>query len=696
MLELLSPAGSPEAVVAAVQNGADAIYMGFGGYNARRGARNFTDEEFADAITYCRVRGCKVYVTLNTLISDRETGEAVRMAGVASDLGADAILVQDLGLASVLRRVLPDMPLHASTQMSIHNLAGVEAAAEMGITRAVLARELSLEQIRFISSRASIEVETFVHGALCVCYSGQCYMSALIGRRSGNRGVCAQPCRLNYSLGGRMDDYPLSLKDNCLVEYLEDLERAGVACVKIEGRMKRPEYTAIVTGIYARAIKDRRKPTQAELQQLEDIFSRQGFTQDYFKGKTGPDMFGVREEAPERSLAKLFAEARRGYSGTEARRVPVKFFAIIAAGRPSKFAVEDMEGNKALTDGPMPEKAMGHGLSDEMLRDQMYKTGGTPYTCARVECFVEEGLFMPSSTLNDMRRRLLEELTQKRRQPPARRKNTLPPTPMRKAQFGLPSLNIQVLNAGQLTPELAGLKPDRVYVPLEALEEDFQVLEPFIEAGSVPVAVLPRVVKDGESADVRERLLRVKALGVTETLAGNMGHVYLARACGLGVRGDFGLNAFNAYSLEVLDAAGFLSATASFELRLSQIRDMAKPLEVELIGYGRLPLMVTENCIIKNSAGRCGCKNACQLTDRRGALFPVVREFGCRNVILNTNKLFMRDKLDEAEKLGIWAVRLMFTTESPRECAEVMKSFRGLSDYRPNGLTRGLYFRGVD
>ncbi len=254
-MELLSPAGSPEAVIAAVQNGADAVYLGLGDFNARRSAHNFTPEEFEKAVRYCHLRNCKVYVTLNTLINDREMIRAVTAARLASEKGADAVLVQDLGLAQLIRASLPDLPVHASTQMSIHNLAGVEAASQMGISRAVLARELSLEEIRFINKHANIETEVFVHGALCFCHSGQCYLSAMIGRRSGNRGMCAQPCRMQYSLGGRMDDYPLSLKDNCLADRLLALEEAGVSCIKIEGRMKRPEYTGIVTGVYAKLLK---------------------------------------------------------------------------------------------------------------------------------------------------------------------------------------------------------------------------------------------------------------------------------------------------------------------------------------------------------------------------------------------------------------------------------------------------------
>lgn len=234
MLELLSPAGSPEAVIAAVQNGADAIYLGLGDFNARRGAKNFSAEEFEKAVRYCRVRGCKVYVTMNTLVNDREMAGALDLARFASDVGASAILVQDLGLLSVLKRAVPDIPLHASTQMSIHSLDGVKAAAAMGLERAVLARELSLDQIRYISRNSPIETEIFVHGALCFSHSGQCYMSSLIGRRSGNRGMCAQPCRMEYSLGSRMEDsHPLSLKDNCLIDRMQEIEEAGVACVKI-------------------------------------------------------------------------------------------------------------------------------------------------------------------------------------------------------------------------------------------------------------------------------------------------------------------------------------------------------------------------------------------------------------------------------------------------------------------------------
>ena len=694
MIELLSPAGSPEGVIAAVQNGADAVYMGMGAFNARRGAKNFTDEEFVKAVRYCHVRGCKVYVTLNTLVNDREMRDAVAAAKLASDAGADALIVQDLGMSYAIRCALPDIPLHASTQMSLHNLAGVEAAAEMGITRAVLARELSFEQIRFITKNASIETEVFVHGALCFCHSGQCYMSALIGRRSGNRGMCAQPCRMQYSLGGRMDDYPMSLKDNCLVDRLRELEDAGVACLKIEGRMKRPEYTAIVTKIYSKALKEHRQPSDEEMETLEKAFSRQGFTQGYFNGDK-KDMFGRREE-PDKDTEKLFTLARKGYSEGELRRVPVHFYTVAEKGMPVKAIAFDDDGNRAAAMGGVPEKARGQGLTATYITEQMFKTGGTPYNCVENRAQADPGLYLPASEINDLRRRLVSELSEQRAKPPIRRVGKLPEKPKGKLPTGDPAMIFQVLTEEQLSPELAALKPQYLYVPLTLMTEKLDLLRPFAEQGTIPVAVLPRVIADNEAAAVYDMLSRMFDQGVNEALVGNLGHAMLAKKAGMKLRGDFGLNTFNALSMEVIRQAGFISATASFELRLSQIRDMIKPLDTELIIYGRIPLMVSDQCIIRHSAGRCNCQTPGQMADRMGSVFPVVKEFGCRNVIYNAHKLYLADKAEDVYAAGAWGLRMMFTTEGMRECVEVAKGYMGLSDYKPNVLTRGLYYRGVD
>ncbi len=694
MIELLSPAGSPEGVIAAVQNGADAVYMGMGAFNARRGAKNFTDEEFVKAVRYCHVRGCKVYVTLNTLVNDREMRDAVAAAKLASDAGADALIVQDLGMSYAIRCALPDIPLHASTQMSLHNLAGVEAAAEMGITRAVLARELSFEQIRFITKNASIETEVFVHGALCFCHSGQCYMSALIGRRSGNRGLCAQPCRLQYSLGGRMDDHPLSLKDNCLVDQIRRLEEAGVESLKIEGRMKRPEYTGIVTGVYAKAIREQRNPDKEEMELLEKTFSRQGFTQGYFIGDK-LDMFGVRSE-PDKDADKIFAAARKQYAEGEMRRVPVHFYTVLEKGEHIKAIAFDDDGHKAIATGPVPERAKRQGLTEQYLTEQMFKTGGTPYNCIENKAKAEPGLYLPASEINELRRKLIAQLSAEREKAPGRRTLRIPSPPVNVPAISDPARIYQVRTAEQLTPELAELKPDYIYFPAMELAENFNPLRPFIDNGARPVAVMPRVITDDQSREVYAALEKLFDYGVNEALTGNLGHVFIARQAGMKVRGDFGLNAFNSYTLRVLQDAGFISATASFELRLAQIKAMAKPVDTELIIYGRLPLMVSDQCIIRQSAGRCNCQTPGQLSDRMGSVFPVVKEFGCRNVIYNAHKLYLADKRDDLYALGLWGLRMLFTTESPRECVEVAKGYLGLTDYKPNVLTRGLYYRGVD
>ena len=696
MLELLSPAGSPESVIAAVQNGADAVYMGLGDFNARRGAKNFTPEEFQKAVRYCRVRGCKVYVTLNTLVGDREMENAVKLARYASDMGASAILVQDLGLAGVLKQAVPDIPLHASTQMSIHSLAGVEAAAKMGLTRAVLARELSLEQIKFISQNAPIETEIFVHGALCFCHSGQCYMSSLIGRRSGNRGMCAQPCRMEYSMGGRMEDsHPLSLRDNCLVDRLKEIEDAGVACVKIEGRMKRPEYTGVVTGIYSKVIKEQREPSPEELETLKAVFSRQGFTQGYFDGDK-KDMFGIREEKTDRETEKLFGEVRKGYIDNEQRRIPVKFYTIVNQAEAIKAAVIDGDGNKAVVFGAVPQKAIRQSVSEDVLNDQFRKTGGTPYYCVDAQSRIQQGLYLPVSAVNDLRRKLLSSLSEKRANAPERRSLPIPEMPKGTVPLEDPVTIYHVRTAEQITPELAELRPEYLYVPVDVMAENVELLKPFKDNGVTCVAVLPRVITDEQTKAIKRMLVSLYNEGVREALVGNIGHISLALSAGMKIRADFGMNVFNSYTLDAMRQMGFLSATASFEMRLAQVRDMVKSLNTELIVYGRLPLMVTEQCIISRASGQCTCQNPGQLSDRMGSVFPVMREYEHRNVIFNAHRLFLADKLDDLYAAQLWGLRLMFTTESARECVEIAKCYKGKDGYTPSVLTRGLYYRGVD
>ena len=694
-MELLSPAGSREAVTAAVQSGAGAVYLGFGDYNARRGAQNFTRESLAEAVAYCHVRGVKVYLTLNTLLSDGELPGAVEEARFASEVGADAVLVQDLGVLEAVRRAVPDLPLHASTQMSLMNLDGVKRAADLGCTRAVLARELSRDQIGYICAHSPIEIEVFGHGAQCMCYSGQCFFSSVIGTRSGNRGLCAQPCRLNYGWGDRADRPLLSLKDMSLAKHLRELEELGVACLKIEGRMKRPEYVAVVTSIYARALREGREPTSEELEQLRAAFSRQGFTDGYFRDDTGRHMFGTRQE--EREPKELFAAARADY-GREHPLVALTGALTLREGEPMALTLSD--GVRQVTArGEAPQRAKMRPTTPQEARERIQKTGGTPYAVTALEVEAGEGLMAPAAQLNALRREALEELTALRAQPPARR--SLPFAPENGDQgsnAGAPVYTVALHDASQLTDALLARRPAVVYLPLE---EALKVRDRFGDMagqGVEPSVILPRVLWDREVPEVERALAELKRSGARSLLVGNLGGISLAERVGLPARGDFGLEVYNSQCAGAYREMGLQSAALSFEQRLSRVRDQKKPLPSELIVYGRLPLMITENCIYKARDGKCrrGCEARQGILDRKKARFPVLRAWGCRNEIFNGVPLWLADRRQELERCGLWALRLNFVLEKPEDCVRIFDAYRTGNGIASEEYTRGLYYREVE
>jgi putative protease len=694
MLELLAPAGSMDALRAAVQSGANAVYLGSGPFNARQNAKNFSLDELPDAVRYCHVRGVQVHFTLNTLVTDRELEQAAQTIEAAVRAGVDAFIVQDLGLVSLLRQMAPEVPIHASTQMSIHSLDGVLRAAAMGMSRVVLARELNREDIAYICRNSPIEIEVFVHGALCMCYSGQCYFSAAVGSRSGNRGQCAQPCRLAYGFGRYEDKYPLSLKDNCLIPWVEELARMGVASVKIEGRMKRPEYVAVATRLYRAAI-DGQTVSAADMKDLRDVFSRQGFTQGYYLGQTGPDMFGVRQK--EKENKELMQKARASYENAESPLVPVRFYAMVNHRQNALLAVEDELGNLCKTEGPVPQEALSRPLTPEALADRLAKTGGTPYRCVETKSIVEPGLTLSAAAVNAMRREVLAHLTAVRGRLAERELNSFSPVKLYPGPVRLPRWTVGVLSPDQLTPKLLSSKPARLYVPLSMFKQDVSWRSRIPEQTELAV-VLPRVIRDGEAEAVLAALDKVRALDVRLALCGNLGHISLARSRGFAVCGDFGLNLFNSRAMNAARSLGLESATVSFELTLPRIRDLSKPLPTELLAYGRLPLMLTENCVIKNRTGRCACRSGpTKLVDRRGEEFRVLPDQDtCRSVIYNGKKLYLLDKMPELRGLGLWALRLQFTTENPMEVDAVVSSLRVGAVFDPGACTRGLYYRGVE
>ena len=691
MIELLSPAGSRASLEAAVQAGADAVYMGFGAFNARRNAKNFTDEEFADAVAYCHLRGVRVFLTLNTLLTDRELPQAAEALRKASDMGVDAVLVQDWGALTLAQAVAPDLPIHASTQMSLFTAGGARWAEGLGMERVVLARELGREDIARVCQSCGAEIEVFVHGALCMCYSGQCTMSALIGQRSGNRGACAQPCRLPYGVNGPCrGQYPLSLKDANLSAYLQELEQLGVACLKLEGRMKRPEYVAVVTAVYRRLLDEGRGPTEEEARALYDAFSRSGFTDGYYRHRKGPAMFGTRpESAPEPK--ELFAQARQLYENGEHKQIPIPLLADLRAGQP--FTLTAGDGIRTVTvTGAVPEAARTRELTAQDVAERLQKTGGTVFRCETVDVTIDEGLMLSAAAINSARRDVLEALAQARTALPRRRTLPTPELPAcETADAPVPRLTCSIARTEQLTAALAE-QAAVIYVPIELLPEIGRY-----HGKAALCAVLPRVWRDGDEAGFRKILETTPSLSAVTV--GNAGHMAIVEGLPLAKRGDFGLNVFNSRAVAFWQGQGLDSVTLSFELRHQQVREIRKYLPCEAIVYGRLPLMITENCMIGNAGGCRGDKRLCQgdnyLTDRTGARFPLLGQYGCRCEVENSRVLFLADK-PEWRQAGLAYARLRFTTETPAQCDAVLRQYLGENGDMPEDFTRGLFYRGVE
>ena len=577
--------------------------------------------------------------------------------------------------------------------MSLFTLGGANEAAALGMERVVLARELNRNEVREICAGCPAEIEIFIHGALCMCYSGQCEMSAVVGERSGNRGACAQPCRLPYGVDGPCrGGHPLSLKDANLSAYLAEMAEMGVACLKLEGRMKRPEYVAVITGIYRRLLDEKRRPTAEEARQLEQAFSRSGFTDGYWLGKKGPQMFGTRpENTPEPK--ELFAEARAQYeNGRENRKIPVNLRLTVRRGEPVQLSgVCAVKGgvSTAMALGDTPEEARNRAVTAEELRQRLSKTGGTVFTADRVEIELDEGLMVPASVINGLRRELLDELAARREDIPHRRvleAAALPeaPEPPKAMRF-----TCSVLKAQQVTAALLAEKPAIVYVPIEELER----LDAGLDWGETELcAVLPRVFRTADEPVLRQLLAQHPEAAAVSI--GNLGHLPIVRGLGRTLRGDFGLNIFNSRALLFWQEQGLSSATASFELRWQQVRDLNKHLPCEAIVYGRLPLMVMENCVTRCNVG-CTHGAGSVLTDRTGAQFPVTCGYGCRCEIQNSRTLFLADK-PELHRCGLTYGRLRFTTETPEQCAAVLRRYKDGGDWAPDDMTRGLFYRGVE
>ena len=654
--ELLAPAGSFECLIAAVKGGADAIYIGGKKFGARAYAKNFDIEEIERAVRYAHLHQRKIYATLNTLILDKEMPDVLEYARELYAIGVDALIIADLGAVKVIREHLPDFELHASTQMSIHNSLGADEAYDLGCTRVVLARELSGENIKKVTEKCKPEIEVFLHGALCVCHSGQCLFSSMVGGRSGNRGECAQPCRLPYN---GENSYPLSLTDLCLANHIKELCDSGVASLKIEGRMKSPDYVYTVTSIYRRLLDECRAANDTEQKELRDAFSRGGFTDKYFTGKIFDKMTGTRGAED-----KEISRQREGLT-FEAERITVRAKAEFTLGNPATLTITD--GQKSVTTtGATPRPAENKPLNTDDLKARLSKMGTTFLSLSpeNIDLDLEDGINLSPAEINALRRDAADKFESARRSLPAPKEMTLPRRAYNLAKVKSSALFLSReswASAIQKTPMIQEI--NNAFLPLFAYESGDS-------SKGVNGVYIPPIVMEDEIQFIREKLQKAKNDGIMYALVGNIGHLSLAKEFDLIPFGDFRLNVMNSYTKEAYRDLGVEDMILSPELTLPQARDIGG----YTIHLGRIPLMLTERCFIKENFGCQKCNKA-HLEDRMGERFPIIREFEHRNLILNSRLTYMGDKFRDLMAAGLVEGHYIFSIESGEEIIKLLHAY---------------------
>ncbi len=686
-IEILAPVGSEEMLHAAVFSGADAVYLGFSGFNARTGAGNFDADSLKEAVRFCHARGVKVHVALNTTVYGGELASLRDAIRAVAASGADAVICQDLAVATLIGKIAPQLPRHGSTQMSVHTLQGALELKELGFTRVVLARELSLPEVEQITRHCGIETECFVHGALCMCVSGQCYMSAFLGGRSGNRGSCAGPCRLPFEANALPEGKPgrlhhLSLKDNSVIDKLDQLQAIGVASAKIEGRLRTPEYVAAAVS----ACLAGREGRAYDRDLLKNAFSRSGFTSGYLDGKIDGTMFGVRSEA-DAELTKKTLPALRELYRRERSRVPVRMKLEIEEGG-EKLTVTDADGNKAFVYGdfePQPARAD----PTESLKRSLAKTGGTPFAAENIEVEMDEGpWFVPGSTVNELRREALDALLKKR--------EVLRPWPVQ-------DVELEPLPQRTLPPHrtLRARFERWDQVPEQALSGVEYLILPIAQADRVPrewrgktLLELPRVMFGKLEEDTARRVAATQDAGFAGYEVSNIAHLRLCR--GLPMSGGFGLNVTNQVAAQFYADNGLGSVLILPETKDSDISTIApthagRPVPTGVLVYGHMPLMVTRACPLQNIHDCAHCDQTGVLTDRKAKKFPVRCGMGVRT-IYNPVPIYMGDK---PGALTVDYGVAYFTLESREEAAAILDNIRVHAPFEGD-FTRGLYFKGTN
>ena len=686
-IEILAPVGSEEMLRAAVFSGADAVYLGFSGFNARTGAGNFDADSLKEAVRFCHARGVAVHVALNTTVYGTELSALEQAIRAVAASGADAVICQDLAVATLIGKIAPQLPRHGSTQMSVHTLQGALELKELGFTRVVLARELSLPEVEHITKHCGIETECFIHGALCMSVSGQCYMSAFLGGRSGNRGSCAGPCRLPFEANALPEGKPgrlhhLSLKDNSAIDKLDKLQALGVASAKIEGRLRTPEYVAAAVS----ACLAGREGRAYDRDLLKNAFSRSGFTSGYLDGKIDGTMFGVRSEADAELTKKTLPMLRELYR-RERSRVPVQMKLEIEEGG-EKLTVTDADGNKAFADGdaePQPARTD----PTESLNRSLAKTGGTPFTAEKITVEMDGGpWFIPGSAVNELRREALDALLKKR--------EVLRPWPTTEE-------HVAALTQRTLPPRrtLRARFERWDQVPERALDGVEYLILPIAQADRVPrvwraksLLELPRVMFGALEQDTARRIAATQDAGFAGYEVSNIAHLRLCR--GLPMTGGFGLNITNNVAAQFYAEQGVFSLLILPEVKDSDIASIApacngKPVPTGVMIYGHMPLMLTRACPLQNIHDCAHCDKTGVLTDRKAKKFPVRCGLGVRT-IYNPVPIYMSDKPGAlAVDYGV----AYFTLESREEAAQILEMIRTHAPFEGE-FTRGLYFKGTN
>lgn len=675
MTEILSPCGGADSLLSAINCGCDAVYIGSKSFSARQNAKNFDDSELKNAVDECHRNGVLVYQAINTLAFDSQLPSVADELITACEIGVDGIIVQDLGIARLAKELCPDMPLHASTQMSIHTVNGAELCRELSFCRVVASRELSLYSIKKLCD-TGIEIEAFVHGALCMSVSGQCYMSALIGGRSANRGLCAQACRLPFTSVRGADNCDLSLKDMSHIKRVKELEEVGVRSLKIEGRMKRPEYVAAATNACRNALDG----NEYDDGLLRAVFSRSGFTDGYLSGKPGTDMFGKREKEDVTSASEAFPKIHELYRRPY-KRFTVDFKVDVKSGEPVLLTAICSDGLSATAVGDVPQRAQTREITAELFEKQLSKLGSTIYTLGKTDCDIESGLTIPISAVNELRRSVCEQLDEMRikkykgrfscggyiAEKPKRR---FP----REQKIRLSLSFVKQLDGLDLENiELASL-------PLAEVQR-LDKIPPYISAS------LPRFDFDEQKTD--KILSQLCERGLMHADITNLSHIMLCRGKPLKMHGGFGLNVTNSLSAKALSELGLSDITASFELTGGALSELRSDIPLGIIAYGKLPAMLAVNCPIKKNMPCKKC--AGYIIDRTGRRFEV-RCFKSYVEILNSERLYLADKLADFDTLDF--LTLCFYKETADEVNSVVESYK--SHMPPTGkITRGLYYRGV-